>query len=534
MTDAERDSEIGDRRKACDRIVRRWGIVALVGLAVGLRLAIGTWTVDDAYITFRYARNLLNGSGLVYNPGQAVLGTSTPLYAFAPAAVTWATQLDIPTASLWINALADGLVTYLLYRLARQMELPRWAAGLCALGWAFYPISLRYAAGGMESSLVAALGVSAVALFLMRRCTAAVSVAALAVLARPDALVVLFVLLGGLALERRRAPVRELWLVLALWLPWIAWAFVQYGSPVPQSMQAKSHAIYQSQPAENLLQILYQLGSIAIGGPIGLAAKGIALFVPPDLARGLVVAALAVAGLWAIGARYAARIDRRWLVVLAYVPLFFGSYALVGVRGVTMAEWYVVPAMPFVFLGVFAGLAGALRASRSRVTRKVALGLCGWIALAQVAGLNFGRVPGRPWLVPLSIWVEREALYQEAAAVVRERSRPGDVVAATEIGALGYACDCTIFDTVGLVSPEAVAYYPAPDGAFVAGIHYVLPARMIHDLRPAYFISLDVFTRRSTLTAEWFRRDYELVWEARSDAFGSRKMQLYERRTPDR
>ena len=38
---------------------RELGVPILVGgLALALRLAAGPWPVDDAYITFRYARNL--------------------------------------------------------------------------------------------------------------------------------------------------------------------------------------------------------------------------------------------------------------------------------------------------------------------------------------------------------------------------------------------------------------------------------------------------------------------------------------------
>ena len=40
-------------------------------------------TVDDAYITFRYARNVATGVGFVYNAGDRVLGTTTPAYAFS-------------------------------------------------------------------------------------------------------------------------------------------------------------------------------------------------------------------------------------------------------------------------------------------------------------------------------------------------------------------------------------------------------------------------------------------------------------------
>ena len=40
-----------------------------------LKFALDT---DDAYITYRYARNLADGAGFVYNPGERVLGTTPP------------------------------------------------------------------------------------------------------------------------------------------------------------------------------------------------------------------------------------------------------------------------------------------------------------------------------------------------------------------------------------------------------------------------------------------------------------------------
>ena len=44
-----------------------------------LRLEDGTM-VDDAYITVRYAQNLIDEGALVYNPGQRALGVTGPLY----------------------------------------------------------------------------------------------------------------------------------------------------------------------------------------------------------------------------------------------------------------------------------------------------------------------------------------------------------------------------------------------------------------------------------------------------------------------
>jgi hypothetical protein len=40
---------------------------------------------DDAFIIFRYAKNLVAGHGFVYNPGERVLGTTAPLWGMVSA-----------------------------------------------------------------------------------------------------------------------------------------------------------------------------------------------------------------------------------------------------------------------------------------------------------------------------------------------------------------------------------------------------------------------------------------------------------------
>ena len=46
----------------------------------------GKLLLDDAFITFRYATNLVDHGQFVFNPGENVLATTTPLYALL---LTW-------------------------------------------------------------------------------------------------------------------------------------------------------------------------------------------------------------------------------------------------------------------------------------------------------------------------------------------------------------------------------------------------------------------------------------------------------------
>ena len=54
--------------------------------------------MEDAYITYRYAQNLAAGNGFVFNPGERVLGTSTPLYTMV-LGLAGLLGLDIATTS---------------------------------------------------------------------------------------------------------------------------------------------------------------------------------------------------------------------------------------------------------------------------------------------------------------------------------------------------------------------------------------------------------------------------------------------------
>ncbi|MFP6641670.1 MAG: hypothetical protein VCC04_15605 [Myxococcota bacterium] len=73
------------------------GVLALtlaVTLMLGLRFV--DYAYDDAYITYRYARNLAMGHGFVYNLGQDFLGTTTPLLTLLLAGAS--ALLPIPLA----------------------------------------------------------------------------------------------------------------------------------------------------------------------------------------------------------------------------------------------------------------------------------------------------------------------------------------------------------------------------------------------------------------------------------------------------
>ena len=72
-------------------------------------------------ITFRVAENLASGRGFVYNPGERVQVTTTPLYALILAPGVWLFG-SAPTAALILNIALAGLIPILAYDLGRHLS----------------------------------------------------------------------------------------------------------------------------------------------------------------------------------------------------------------------------------------------------------------------------------------------------------------------------------------------------------------------------------------------------------------------------
>src|SRR4029434_11019494 len=70
---------------------------------------------DDAYITFRYARNLATGVGFVYHAGEWVLGTTSPLFGVL-CSLFFSLHLPMPTSVVLLNILADVATFSLVLR----------------------------------------------------------------------------------------------------------------------------------------------------------------------------------------------------------------------------------------------------------------------------------------------------------------------------------------------------------------------------------------------------------------------------------
>lgn len=254
---------------AGDRALSRW----LLALAVALLLAHALsfrFAVDDAYISFRYARNLLDGHGLVFNPGERVEGYSNLSWVLLTAAGMAAGLDPLLWARLLGFAAAAGTVL-LMPGLARRLAPPTASAtaGVPAgaatssptLAAAAAPLLLAasgpaacWSLGGLETPLFMLLTALAWRAALDRRPLAAGACGVALALTRPEG-----PLLGGIfalwaALPGARAGAapatpasRPLWrrgaglLVLAAGVAaHLLWRHAYYGDWLPNTYYAKT------------------------------------------------------------------------------------------------------------------------------------------------------------------------------------------------------------------------------------------------------------------------------------------------------
>ena len=226
-------------------------------LVAAVPLAYIFWTDhvwEDFFITFRHSRNLANGHGLVYQPGERVHGFTSPIGALLPALFHWLCGADSfrPALTLFraisLAAFAGGACFVILaMRTAGLGLIPR---VLFTLLYAFEAKSIAFSTNGMETAFMlffVGWSIYGFALGTKASCVwTGVGWAGL-LWTRPDGCVYIAALAAGTLLfgdRRRLEQLRRLGfaalVAAAGYLPWFLGAWSYYGSPVPQTVRAKS------------------------------------------------------------------------------------------------------------------------------------------------------------------------------------------------------------------------------------------------------------------------------------------------------
>jgi hypothetical protein len=123
----------------------------------------------------------------------------------------------------------------------------------------------------------------------------------------------------------------------------------------------------------------------------------------------------------------------------------------------------------------------------------------------------------------------REALMLHIGHRLAESLPSDSLVAAPEIGALGYASNLRVLDTTGLVSPAALAFYPLPADQLVTD--NAIPPGLVSQQQPDAVVALDAYVQRSLLLDSRFTRDYRVEASYPAHIWQSQNLLVFRRAT---
>ena len=394
-------------------------LLCLLPLAVGA-LALADVTLDDAYISYRYAENLAAGVGLVFNPGERVEGFSNPLWVLLLAVLTLL-GISAPVGGKLLGTLAAVGALLGVLDSCRRLGLSRLASMLAGLWLTTSAGVVFYASAGMETPLLLCELAWMAAFLLAGSPLGAGLCAAAAAVTRPEGILYILPVVVWVLAHRRWRSLPVL-LLPVFTLGSLALLRLEYfGSLLPNTFHAKigDQASPWSVMSDNI--------------PFTLRYAG--LFVRQQLAVGLPLLLVIPA------------VRRSPVAVLPLLTMVFcaGVFCLYAGDDWMAFGRFCLPALPAVVVLMAAGADASGR----------------WRSLALLT-LGLSLLPGL-WTTTVGAGTLRSgaglnpANHSRSHAVIgewlAENGRDGDRVVVNEIGAIGYYSKLPITDLLGLIDP---------------------------------------------------------------------------------
>lgn len=397
---------------------------------------------EDSYITLRYATNLAAGRGFVFQPGEWVFGTSTPLWAMVLALpIALGAEPEVVLDVGFCAALAG--LAYTGGRLLHRLGTTR--AGLAFAVAIFLGVGRLHAYWGMETPLFIALLFGAWCMALDRRYALSGVVLGLACVARYEGYAFAVAMALGLASQRNGKGIRAGGLALAgVTVPWLTFAWFYFGSLIPLPAPAKAwHCSPLRYLERSFLDLPHDLfwPATTFGYPYAVG-----------LALGVLMGLFGAIGVW--------RLIRSRAVTALALPLgaLFVFAVLIAFRPGPLCTWHRAPLH-------LIGLACALFGSANLAARSMSGARWSRVGAAAVTAGLLGSIPvqlhASAELRNTFQYVGREVAYPEIADFLRETGLNQTTVLTWEPGYLAFMSDIRVIDVAGLVTP-APDYHAAP------------------------------------------------------------------------
>ena len=459
-------------------------------LPILLLTPVATWCyhqvqTDDPYITFRYARNLLDGEGLVYNAGQWVLGTTAPLHAMLLAAGGLLTT-DLPLLTSLVNGAALAVLAWLLARLM-AIAGEASAGALAALLVVTNP--LMGDAFGFELNLFLALTLGGVVAYFSDRPQLAALLLALGTLTRGDGAVPAVLVFFHHLWVRRSFPVWPALIYGAVCGGWGLLAWTTYGTPFPNTLAAKR-----------------AMGDSGLWRPFWYGALRMPYLYLQQTPLFLWFGPVALFGL----VRLRRNDERLWLV-LFWTGIVFAAYAAMRIPAASNYYAAMVPSLMLVVaLGVIELAERVVARTGTRRFAVVVAVVTLPLVIAQAIPV-IDRVATNP--------DARYRTYRATGEWLAANTPATAAVGLVESGMGGYFSNRPVVDVCGLVEPAVAAHLAGGDTSWPLR-HFRPDYILLHD--PVWDLEADA------KAAPWFTAEYEPVCTFAGEE--PYKLALYRRR----
>ena len=415
--------------------------------------------LDDSWIHLHFARNIAEGAGFSYNPGVPVAGSTAPLWTLLLAlgvAFFGASAVVVKT----IGVMAGLGAALVLRHAAVAWGASRLGAVGAAIGLAWTGAMAWGAFSGMEVTLAALLVAASLLAHARGRDPLTALWAALAAVARPEAIVLVPLLAVARPLTARRV-VSFVSITAAVLAPAILFSLATVGSPVPATASAKVEGGLLGW----LSGVREAVGVTWLSRPaefFGAWVKWLALtnwLLPAALLPALVL-------VW----RRPGRALAVPALVLVAHPLAMALFA--PYRDPAFQEGrYSIHLLPLAFLTLAVALG-------PRLTRpRTALGAV-YLALAVAAMLPAATRYG--WAVQ-----NINAMQVHLGRWVDEHLPKRGVIALNDVGAIAYFSRREVIDVMGLVSPDIIRYRREGEAGVIRYLVERCPGHVI--VFPAWF-----------------------------------------------
>jgi len=459
---------------------------------------------EDFLITFKYSKNLVEGNGLVYHPGERVHGFTSVINTLLPALFYWITGKSF-ILTIWLYRIASIIALTIgggVFFREIQKQYPHNAITplFFALLFSFQIKTIMFTTNGQEAGFMMLFLLPSIIFafngYLSNWKWAGVCWAGL-IYTRPDGVVYIFLLVVAALIVGKSKSKQELIAIIksgvlcaAIYLPWFIGVWLYYGSPVPHTIIAKSGLglNFTTDIIESLLKIISYIPSagIHILEPTYYHFGGWPYWIKVYAFFSWIICST----YWLIPSN-----DRLGKFVSFIYTLTVIYFAYLRFRG-GVYPWYLPPAeimsifilgsaaynIPFKYLKSYTIPAYLLSITLLYISVSVF-----FMSMRQITVQQ--KVIETQHRKEIGLWLNKNKL-------------DGDSVFLEPLGYIGYYSDAKMYDWPGLVSPEVAA----AEKEKKSGRYYVI----IQKLKPSWLVlrPSDIPQLKQT---SWFDKHYKVA-----------------------